>query len=385
MSSTPPRQAAEISPNASQNTSTNFPELPTARIAAAGKLGQQIWLDNLSRSLVSGGVDSPLAHWIVEQGISGLTSNPAIFFNAIKNDAAYQDDLAALRQTLPGDSPEALERRFEALVLPDIQAACDLFLPAYQATKGKIGYVSFEVAPRLAHDAAGTVAAAKRLWAEIDRPNLMIKIPATKAGLSAITDTIAAGINVNVTLIFSKKQLKAVQTAHRDGIQRRIGAGFPVENIASVASVFISRTDTALEKVEPRLPSGLQGQVAIALAKTMYVEWLEDNVDNDGPRQLLLWASTGTKNPKYSDTYYVDNLIGPFTVNTVPDATLAAFIDHGKVEAPPTLYRAHPWANTALEFLAGLGVDLDVLGEELQETGLKQFEEAFAKLLDLVA
>jgi len=351
MSSTPPSQAAEISPNASQNTSTNFPELPTARIAAAGKLGQQIWLDNLSRSLVSGGVDSPLAHWILEQGISGLTSNPAIFFNAIKNDAAYQDDLAALRQTLPGDSPEALERRFEALVLPDIQAACDLFLPAYQATKGKIGYVSFEVAPRLAHDAAGTVAAAKRLWAEIDRPNVMIKIPGTPEGFPAVESAIAAGINVNITLLFSVDSYVDTFWAYIRGLEQRVAAGQDVSKIGSVASFFISRIDNAIDaKLEQLIAStsdpvlqekmrGLKGKIAIANAKVAYQEY-NKIIQSDRWKALsakgaqvqrLLWASTSTKNPEYSDVLYVNELIGPNTVNTMPPNTIEACADHCEI------------------------------------------------------
>lgn len=354
---------------------------PASRLQAVAGLGQQIWLDNLSRHLLAGGSDSALARWIREDAIAGVTSNPAIFHNAIKNDAGYQADLAALRQSIPGQDAAATEARFEALVLPDVRQACDLLLPLYTASRQDAGYVSFEVSPALAHDAAGTFAAAQRLWAAIGRPNLMIKIPATAAGLQAIEDTIAAGINVNVTLIFSAAQLDAVQAAHRRGLARRAAAGLPVAAIASVASVFISRTDTLLD---PKLPPALQGKTAIALARVAYAQWLASPAPAAGaPRQKLLWASTGTKNPAYRDVLYVEQLIGAQTVNTVPDATLAAFRDHG--EAAATLADGLAEAEQVLAGVGALGIALDQVGDDLQAVGLKQFEDAFAQLLALVA
>ena len=344
-----------------------------SRLAAVSRLGQQIWLDNISRQLLDSG---ELSRWISEDQVAGVTSNPAILFNAIKNDAGYQADLARLKTTVA--DPEA---RFEALVLPDIRRACDLFQPTYAASQGQSGYVSFEVSPALAHDAAATLAAARRLWADIDRPNAMIKIPATPAGLEAITGAIAAGINVNVTLIFSAGQLAAVQAAHRRGLEQRAAQGLPTTGIASVASVFISRIDSRLD---PELPPALQGRTAIAGARAAYAAWLaQPPLPGGAQPQRLLWASTSTKNPAYRDVRYVEELIGQGTVNTVPDPTLVAFRDHG--EAALTLGQGLPEAQAQLAALAAAGIDLDAVGEELQAAGLSQFAEAFAKLLALVA
>jgi transaldolase len=343
-----------------------------SRIAAISQYGQQIWLDNLSRQLLESG---ELARWIADDAIAGVTSNPAIFYNAIRTDSAYQAAVANLQ-----NSAVDPEKRFEMLVLPDVQKACDLFRPLYDKRAGAAGFVSFEVSPSLADDAAGTFAAARRLWQEIDRPNAMIKIPATQAGLSAIADSIADGINVNVTLIFSPGQLADVQAAYRSGIERRFAAGLPVDHIASVASVFISRLDSLLD---PKLPAELQGKTAIAMASQAFAEWQESAaLPGNARQQMLLWASTSSKNPAYRDVLYVEQLIGTGTVNTVPDATLAAFRDHG--EAAATLEKNAASAAHQLAAVAALGIDLDTVGEELQSAGLQQFAEAFAKLLDLV-
>jgi transaldolase len=343
-----------------------------SRIKAIAQLGQQIWLDNLSRQLLDSG---DLARWIADDAIAGVTSNPAIFYNAFRDDAGYRAEITRLK-----DAAVDAEKRFEMLVLPDIQRACDLFAPRYQASFGSAGFVSFEVSPRLADDAGGTLIAARRLWQEIDRPNAMIKIPATGAGLIAIADAIAEGINVNVTLIFGPAQLAAVQAAYRRGIERRFAAGQPVDRIASVASVFISRLDSLLD---PQLPSELQGKTAIALARNAYNHWSQQPpLPGQARQQMLLWASTSSKNPAYRDVIYVEELIGKGTVNTVPDATLAAFRDHG--EASATLGNQHANAQTQLLALQTLGIDLDTVGEELLTAGLKQFDEAFAKLLALV-
>lgn len=344
-----------------------------SRIAAIAPLGQQIWLDNLTRQLLDSG---ELARWIADDAIAGVTSNPAIFYNAIRNDAAYQAALAELKTTAVD-----AEKRFESLVLPDIRKACDLLAATHAQSGGTAGFVSFEVSPTLANDAAGTLAAARRLWAEIDRPNAMIKIPATPAGIEAIADAIADGINVNVTLIFAPKQLAAVQGAYRTGIERRFSAGFPVDRILSVASVFISRVDSLLD---PRLPATLQGKTAIAFAAAAYGEWLLLPPLPGGARQqMLLWASTSTKNAAYRDVIYVEKLIGRGTVNTVPDATLTAFRDHG--EAAERLSGHVSNAAAQLAAVAAAGIDLEAAGQELLDAGLKQFDEAFAKLLALVA
>lgn len=353
-----------------------------SRLSAITEFGQQIWLDNLSRHLIESG---RLARWLSEDGIAGVTSNPAIFFNSISQDSAYQASLAALKLREPN-----LERRFEKLVLPDVVATADLLLPLYHSSAGEQGYVSFEVSPELSHDAAGTLAAARRLWAEIDRPNVMIKIPATAAGLVAIEQAIADGININVTLMFSPRHVADVFAAYTRGLQQRVDAGLPVDAIASVASVFISRVDTLVDRLLPASAAHLQGTVAIAAAKAAYASWrgtfggaaFAPLKAAGALAQLPLWASTGTKNPARRDVMYVEELIGPGTVNTVPDATMAAFADHGVARA--SLASGLGEAQAVLAELAALGIDLDLLGEQLQQEGLKQFEEAFAKLIALM-
>lgn len=352
-----------------------------SRLKAIDALGQQVWFDSISRQLISSG---DLARLIDSDGVSGVTSNPAIFQQALSKDPAYVAAKAALPASLT--DPEA---RFEALAIPDIQAACDAFLPLHEASKGNKGFVSFEVSPSLSRDAEGTFAAAQRLWRLIARPNAMIKIPATPEGLIAIRNSIAAGINVNVTLMFSPRHVEAVAQAHADGLADRVAAGLPVDAIRSVASVFISRVDS---KIDPLVPDALKGKLAIAAARVAYAEW----VAHWGPHgdrfaalasagahpQWLLWASTGTKNPAYRDVLYVEALIGEQTVNTIPEATLNAFRDHG--EAAATLALDLAGARAALTALADLGIDLNVVGEHLQNEGLLQFEQAFEKLLDSV-
>lgn len=356
----------------------------TSRIAATAQLGQQIWLDTLSRALIESGT---LADWIKQHAVAGLTSNPAIFQQAFSKDPAYGPAIAAARAS----EPDA-EIRFEKIALPDIQAACDLFRPLWESSQGERGYVSFEVSPRLAHDAQGTVDAAVRLWQEINRPNAMIKIPATAAGCAAVTEVIARGINVNVTLIFSHDQLQAVQAAHAAGLRRWVvhcqQAGTPerIGDVASVASFFVSRTDNT---IDPKLPTELQGKTAIALCKTAYEQWQADQLSEiadllalGAKPQWLLWASTSVKNPAYPDTLYVDELIGPQTVNTVPDATLVAFRDHGNVGR--TLDQGIAAAHEQLAAVSALGIDLEQVGHDLQVAGLAQFETAYADLLKLV-
>ena len=355
-----------------------------SRIAATAQLGQQIWLDTLSRALIESGT---LASWINDHAVAGLTSNPAIFQQALSKDPAYAPAIAAAR-TAEADP----EIRFETVVLPDIQAACDLFRPLWDATEGDQGYVSFEVSPTLAHDAQGTVDAAVRLWKTISRPNLMIKIPATPAGCEAVTEVIGRGINVNVTLIFSHEQLQAVQAAHQAGLRRWVAhcqqAGTPerIGDVASVASFFVSRTDNTIDS---KLPTELQGKTAIALCKAAYAQWqtdlvgeMADLIAQNAKPQWLLWASTSVKNPAYRDTLYVDELIGPQTVNTVPDATLVAFRDRGQVAC--TLDNDVDSAHAQLAGVSALGIDLEQVGHDLQVAGLAQFETAYADLLKLV-
>jgi transaldolase len=348
--------------------------------------GQQVWLDNLSRELIRSG---SLARWIQEDGIAGVTSNPSIFFHAIRQDATYQSHLASLRTQISDR-----ERRFEALVLPDIIDACHLLLPLYQATQGKMGYVSFEVSPYLAHDADETLSATRRLWSAINQPNAMIKIPATPAGIKAFEEATAEGINVNLTLLFSLSQTEQAFDAYIRGLQRRLDANLPIDTLYSVASVFISRVDTAIDALLPDSLASLKGNIAIASAKSIYREW-QHVFDFPAPfapfaklkaagaqPQRLLWASTGNKNPQYRDVRYIEELIGSDTINTAPEATLMAFLDHGLVQS--RLDQDIPEALDYLLQLQEAGIHLETIAQTLQKEGLKQFEDAFKQLLELV-
>lgn len=338
-------------------------------------LGQQIWLDNLSRSLIQSG---ELAHMLA-QGVCGVTSNPAIFQKAFAGDPLYAAEIAALRQQNLN-----ARQRYEILAVADVQAACDVCLAEYRAGDGRSGLVSLEVAPDLADDVQATVAEARRLHQAIGRDNAMIKVPATDAGLLALTELIAEGIHVNLTLLFSRRQVERAYQAYCEGLRRRLVRGLPVDGVEMVASFFVSRIDSALD---PTLPPHLQGQTAIALARAAYADWQQffsgvafaDLAAAGSRPPRLLWASTGTKNPAYSDVLYVESLIGAETVNTVPGNTLAAFADHGRAEA--TLAEDVPAALRVLDEVAALGVDVEVLANRLQQDGLQQFVEAFDALL----
>ncbi|GHT84518.1 transaldolase [Betaproteobacteria bacterium] len=358
--------------------------LPMNPLLQVRALGQQIWLDNLSRTLLNEG---HLARFIAEDGISGVTTNPAIFHKAIADGRYYEDDLARLRQ-----QPLSAESRYERLVIPDVQRACDLLRPLHEQSKGESAYVSLEVSPTLAADVEGTVAAGLRLAAAVDRPNLLIKVPATPAGLDAIERLIGAGVSVNVTLMFALAHVDAVAAAYVRGLQRLHAAGGDLSRVMSVASLFLSRVDTLVDARLTDLGDDalkLRGQAAVATARLAYQRYRARFHSADfatlraaGARpQYMLWASTGTKNPAYSDLLYVEPLIGPETVNTLPDATLAALRDHGQVA--PTLDQDLDAAHATYAALARLGIDLDALGARLQADGLGQFEQAFAHLLEL--
>lgn len=272
--------------------------------------------------------------------------------------------------------------------MQDIQDACDLLKPVYEESNRKAGYVSFEISPHLAHDPLLTFAATKRLWRIIDRENAMIKIPATPAGIEAFEFAISEGINVNVTLIFSPKQLSEVQNAYIRGICRRISAVLPVDHIASVASVFISRVDSHVDKLVESTASHLQGKTAISIAKMAYHHWQTDflpqiNQLKPAKPQFLLWASTSVKNPAYPDLLYVDNLIGPDTVNTVPEATLGCIEDHGEINC--LLSHDLEEAQQVLLELSDLGHNIDAIGDKLQAEGLALFDQAYNQLLELVS
>tara|TARA_R110001583_G_scaffold195420_1_gene373037 strand:- start:51964 stop:53043 length:1080 start_codon:yes stop_codon:yes gene_type:complete len=348
--------------------------------------GQQIWLDNLSRTLLNEG---HLARFIAEDGVAGVTTNPAIFYKAIAGGRYYEDDLAALKR-----QPIGAEARYEQLVIPDVQRACDLLLPLHRESHGNKGYVSLEVSPELADDAAGTLEAGLRLKAAVNRPNLLIKVPASAAGLKAIEQLIGAGVSVNVTLMFSLAHVDAVAAAYVRGLERLRAAGGDVSSVMSVASLFLSRVDTLVDKQLEELGGealALRGKAAVATARLAYQRYRARFHGPDfaalqaaGARpQFMLWASTGTKNPDYSDLLYVEPLIGPETVNTLPDATLDALRDHGKVGN--TLEQDVSLAQAAMDGLAALSIDMDAVGEKLQADGLRQFEEAFSKLLELTA
>lgn len=348
--------------------------------------GQQIWLDNLSRTLLN---DGQLARLVAEDGLAGVTTNPAIFHKAIAGGRYYEDDLAALKtQALSAES------RYEQLVIPDVQRACDLLMPLHRDSQGNAGYVSLEVSPALADDAEGTVAAGLRLRAAVDRPNVLIKVPATQAGLVAIEHLIGAGVSVNVTLMFSLAHVDAVAAAYMRGLERLQAAGGDVSRVMSVASLFLSRVDTLIDKQLDEAGGdalALRGKAAVATARLAYQRYRERfhgpafaALRAAGARpQFMLWASTGTKNPDYSDLLYVEPLIGAETVNTLPDGTLDALRDHGKVAN--TLEQDIDQAKAVFDGLARHSIDLNAAGEKLQADGLRQFAEAFAKLLELTA
>ncbi|MCK6539542.1 MAG: bifunctional transaldolase/phosoglucose isomerase [Anaerolineales bacterium] len=341
-------------------------------------LGQSLWYDNIERRLLENGELKAM----IERGeIRGVTSNPSIFNAAIAKSNDYDSALTPLAW-----AGWDAEKIFWQLAIEDIKAACDAFLPLYEETNGGDGYVSIEVSPYIAHDTNATVAQAEQLWVRVARPNLMVKIPATKEGVPAIRKAIAAGVNVNVTLIFSLTRYAEVMDAYLSGLEDRAAAGHPIDHIASVASFFVSRVDS---KVDPQLPenSPLKGKAAIANAKLAYEgfhrtfvgrRW--ENLKVRGARvQRPLWASTSTKNPAYPDTLYVDNLIGPETVNTVPPQTLEAFKDHGKVEI--TLTRDLAEAQEEIRQLEAAGISMDVVTQELEDEGVKAFADAFTQLL----
>jgi transaldolase len=342
------------------------------------ELGQSLWLDNITRDLLSSGA---LARYIDELSVTGLTSNPTIFDHAIKNSTAY--DAAIRKKLADGRSGEAL---FFELALEDLTAAADLFRPIHDKTNGVDGWVSLEVSPLLAYDTASTLAAAKDLYARAGRPNLLIKIPGTKEGLPAIEEAIFAGVPINVTLLFSREHYVAAAEAFLRGIERRIDAGLNPE-IASVASVFISRWDAA---VMGKVPDALRDQLGIAIAKRTYKAYRSllssprwQRVYNAGARpQRLLWASTGTKDPKASDVLYIKALAAPFTVNTMPEGTLKALADHGELGA--ILPADGGDCEEVLSKFTDAGVDVDALGRELQTQGAETFVKSWSELMAVI-
>jgi transaldolase len=363
-----------------------------SRIKKLHELGQSVWLDTISRELIRSG---ELAALIRNGEVYGVTSNPTIFEQAIIGGTQYSEAISeGVRRGLSAD--EILDE----LVLADIRAAADLFLQLHWRTKGADGFVSVEVDPALADDAKATIGEAARLWSAIDRPNVMIKIPATEAGIDAIRAAIAEGINVNVTLIFARERYAQVMEAYLSGMERRLKNGELVNHITSVASFFVSRVDTAVDSALDELAKkdsnmarsalSLQGKAAIANAKLAYAQFksffdterFRRVLDHGARLQRPLWASTSTKNPAYPDTYYVDNLIGQNTVNTLPPKTLDAYRDHGEVG--PGLEAGLDEAQRAIAEIEKLGISFKEITFQLERDGVKKFAQSFANLQEVV-
>jgi transaldolase len=343
------------------------------------EMGQSLWLDNITRGLLTSGT---LQRYIQDLSVTGLTSNPTIFDHAIKNSHDYDD---AISQKLKeGKSGEAL---FFELAIEDLTRAADLFLPIHKATNGVDGWVSLEVSPKLAYDTKSTIAAARELHARAARPNLFIKIPGTREGLGAIEESIFAGVAVNVTLLFSCEQYVAAAEAYIRGIERRVAKGLN-PNVGSVASLFVSRWDVA---VAEKVPASLKDQLGIAVAKRTYKAYRELigsdrslRLLNAGARsQRMLWASTGTKDPKSSDVLYVKSLAAPYSVNTMPEKTLQALADHGDLGT--TMPPDGGDAEQVFERFAKAGIDLDALAAQLQREGAESFDKSWDDLLACIA
>ncbi|MEL6814869.1 MAG: transaldolase, partial [Cyanobacteria bacterium J06598_3] len=358
--------------------------------------GQSVWLDYIQRCMIRSG---ELHRLIEEEGIRGVTSNPAIFQKAIAGTTDYDKTLTALAAD---PDLEAIDL-YEQLAIEDIQAAADSLKPLYDKSNRQDGYVSLEVSPYLANDTEQTLEEARRLWAEVHRPNLMVKVPATAAGIPVIQQLISEGINVNVTLLFSQEAYRQVADAYLTGLETFAKAGGDVSQVASVASFFISRIDTAVDGLiaeklvvvagdirATALLESLQGKAAIANAKLAYKDYVHlcfsDRwtalAQRGAQPQRLLWASTGTKNPHYSDVLYIEELIGPDTVNTTPPGTLSAFVEHGKARA--SLAEDVEAANVVIASLGKVDIDFSAITDRLLLQGVQVFQQAFDQLLQAI-
>jgi transaldolase len=355
-------------------------------------LGQSIWMDFIRRGTVTSG---ELHRYIEADGLRGVTSNPTIFEKAIAHSREYQAPIRAL--ALEGKSAAEM---YQAITVEDIQLAADAFRPLFERLDGRDGFVSLEVSPRLAHETAGTVAEARRLWAAVNRPNVMIKVPATEEGLPAIRDLVSEGINVNITLLFGLQRYQQVTEAYLTALESRAARRLSVR-VASVASFFLSRIDVRLDseldvmeqagKVQPSIAATLRGQVAIASARVAYQKYrqlFESNrfgalAENGARPQRLLWASTSTKNPAYSDVKYVEALIGKDTINTVPLETFDAYRDHG--DPALRLEERVDEARALLDELRRTGIDLGRITQHLEDDGVRKFVEAYDQLMSLIA
>ncbi len=361
------------------------------RVAALLEQGQSIWQDDIARSMLTGG---SLASMISDVGIRGVTSNPTIFEKAIAAGSDYDDQIGALI-----DQGKSANEIFDSVAVDDIRDACDLFRALYDASDGADGFVSIEVSPDLARDADGTRQQVRQLWDAVNRPNLMVKIPGTVEGAPVIEEMLAEGKNINVTLLFSIEAYERVANAYISGLEKRLAEGLPVDRIASVASFFVSRVDTAVdklldEKIAESDPGGaemlgaLRGKAAVANAQLAYALFKElfhsdrfEPLRAAGARpQRPLWASTGTKNPDYPDTLYVDTLIGPHTVNTMPGKTIQAFLDHGTVRR--TVDENLDGAAQVMRDLEAAGIDFSAVTVRLEKEGIDLFVASYEQLLD---
>lgn len=361
-----------------------------ARVAKLLDQGQSIWQDDISRDQIATG---GLAEMIETVGIRGVTSNPTIFEKAISGSSDYDAQIADLAARKLSDA-----EIFEELEVTDIRDACDVFRPIYDASDGADGYVSIEVTPDLARDPSGTEDAVRRLWGKVDRPNLMVKIPGTIEGVGPIHKMMSEGININITLLFSIKAYERVADAYVQAISQRYSDGFPIHQVASVASFFVSRVDVLVDKLlndkiakttdakEKKSLEALRGKAAVANAKLAYAKFEEifstpqwQALEAAGQRpQRPLWASTGTKNPDYSDVLYVDTLIGPHTVNTMPHKTIDAFLDHGVVKR--TVDTDLDEARKVIADLEATGISMKAVTDELENEGIAKFEESISEL-----
>jgi len=356
--------------------------MATNNVAQIHGFGQSIWLDFIDREIISSG---KLKQLIDVDGVRGVTSNPAIFEKAISSSSDYDADIAALK------SESDNEKLFFEIAVKDIQAAADLFKGVYEESNKVDGYVSLEVSPFLALDTEGTAKQAEELWKKVDRENVMIKIPGTKPGLAAIRQSIAKGININVTLLFGLERYEEVTEAYIAGLEEHLAAGHKIAHISSVASFFLSRIDVIVDPIiEAKGEKELYGEVAIASAKKAYEiykrvfsgERWQKLADQGAQPQRLLWASTGSKNPAFKDTKYVEALIGPDTVDTVPLETVEAFRDHGV--AANTLEAGLDKATEILAKLPSLGIDLAAVTQQLEDEGIEKFNKPFEKLLNAI-
>jgi len=358
-------------------------------LLALEAFGQSIWMDYIRRGTISSG---ELQQLIEEDGISGVTSNPSIFEKAISESHDYDQPIHTL--TLKGKNSDEI---YQLLTVEDIQKVADLLRPTYNRTDGRDGFVSLEVSPSLAHDTTGTIAEAHQLWSQVNRPNTMIKVPATSEGLPAIRQLIGGGINVNITLLFGLPRYREVVDAYIGGLEILTTKGKLIKQVASVASFFLSRIDVLIDPVldqkmktdspQAGIAARLHGQIAIASAKVAYQMYKEifssdrfEKLANRGARpQRLLWASTSTKNPAYIDTKYVEALIGPDTINTLPKETINAYRDHGYPEQ--SLDQKVPEAYRLLDDLSLVGIDLDAVTQQLEDDGVEKFMAAFDQLM----